>query len=1174
MLASYLLDIDISDAPGDMPEDRSIGFYGKRYHFSTSEIDGYFQCLDGSSFSSIAQQNAIVRGGELSTMGDVEINITSKAIARHIEDNAINLLGAKVSMAYILDDRPKRMIFADMLIGEFLQKDEISFAIKLDDSTFAQSSPAAFARPEHGYESRELSTFIGEEVWLPAKKLSEGKNLYNQGMGDERNGIPELEGVSTPFGLPTKNGKPAFPSSFNAIAAWEKDGFAELTFADSHFSSSPFLLGLEGQALEVYSGGGTGDKYKIINSYEANLFNSNVLRLDRPFKNEIIPASHTDDGGLETKNKIKLPSLLTYEGFELQQHPLIAVPLKLHPSQSLATAKEKSNLSFFRITQVLSQFYLSLWKNMDLETNLNARIVMPNGNVLTNPCKFEVQEKGDNYRIIACANSSGEKIRLKGSLERAARFCEFSTGIASRDGTVSHLAYVSDGQQVPCKGDLMQIFKMTDGSFKKFSGVLFAHISMYWRLDELDGLDIDSVSPNFSIKSEKKCYKYELYRDLKELLEEREGEFLYRLIDDRNFYRGILSERTIDSWKEYLNRIPDDDDAKQVIITAITIAPAMESFEKIVTAIGCNLNFPDIPAIIEAIINSDANTQNIMDIIASDYYKEYIQNDNLFVEILEKYAPLISKGGFLLSARSLLLDDSCTALDIRDFRIDGRESGGSQDAIGSISLADETENSDRAKKVANEIKSALAFSGGSIKFAKYLYLQIKVDVTSPNFDEFRLYVGGASMDYDYTVPLDKVQFKALRNDYKIRSPIQLATALCVDNRIAIDAASFVEAGVDIKKDVLGEVVDYPSIKVTNGDKWEAKLSELCRIANFSLFSDGRRLYAHYFPTDKSKEPAWVITEKDIVANSYDITTPESGYISTDYEFSVPTETGSEILNVSASENAKFPVIDAWELAGDWIFISAITQVRQSPPFIMLPVSPSASWYNTQFASLIPDNIYEISNESCRKIMRLLDMRRQVDKIDCVFEEISGSSRLFSGKGLVTIRPLKKQEQWKIMTGGYPIDYASAKWLHLKSKDALNMAKRHIKMDERYTKFETMAYTNPNLWLKNILNTVAHNTYAKTLVKFTVPLDSLPCADLPSLMLKCLRLEFGWFKKYPINGWLIGYSLSPANDTAEIMFLSSEAFMRKRKRYDENETVDQVILDESSEIPNKLIMEDA
>jgi hypothetical protein len=207
------------------------------------------------------------------------------------------------------------------------------------------------------------------------------------------------------------------------------------------------------------------------------------------------------------------------------------------------------------------------------------------------------------------------------------------------------------------------------------------------------------------------------------------------------------------------------------------------------------------------------------------------------------------------------------------------------------------------------------------------------------------------------------------------------------------------------------------------------------------------------------------------------------------------------------------------------------------------------------------------------------MRMRNDSVECFFKFSDSAdaarmkARLLAMRvaDKVTVRPLKNKEEWKEKIGGnYPIDYCFAEWLWQRTQTALAETKKHIKMDERYTKHKAMAFTSPETWLKSILNTVAHNTYKKVSVRFSVPLDMLPPCGLPELMLKRARLEFGQFKKRPLNGWIIGYSLNAAEDKVDIAFLSSEA-MKNAKWYDENGLTDQTVLNEA-ENPDKIIME--
>lgn len=1076
MLVNYLLTIDTGES---LPSDPSIGFRNGCYHFSTADKEGFLRCLDGNSFSDISQQNAIVRGGELSTIQDVSISIASKAVTAHIERSGMNLLGSKVSMSYILGSGIEREVFRNIQVSEFSQKDDVSFTLTLEDSTFAKVSAVSLKQPKHANFSEELSAYVGEWVWLPIKKLSEGKILYSQGR--ELSFSLDFEDAETGSGLPTMNGKPAFPSLFYAMRPIPSPSqntsqtILQTLFWPDSCESKPAWLGLEGSILEVCD----GKKYKIVESGRGSY-------------------------RLPTTGEVAQGIFLTLDELPRDITTVDREPVFINSNASVRDSKVSyrhpkilsfgNNASPLRIGGTASSYYVSLWKGMALANypHPSIRVATEDGNYKVVPCDIEILESDENYTIFNISDVHDGKIKIKGLLREAPRFCRkkmlkpdsslpdyYSTDVL-HDGYSEELeslpslpryfdqlensVYVYDGEQVPLYDSLAKnpVMKKVITAQGHHYAEPTSQISLYWRLDdsELSNLNINSVWPKLSIR-----------------------------ISSEGDAGGIWTQQG--HHHEYLNNCS---------ITALLI--------------GDNNN----------ILDSKTN---------SDYR--------------------LSEGGESL--------------------------------------------------VRAGIKPALTFSGDSVKHAKYLFLQINVTpyyrlYIGPDYvglAETNIYIGGAELAYEGSVPLDKAEIKAFWRGKLIVDPIKLAQMLCTENNIEMDSEKATESQGELRRDVLDEATNYPCIKISNGDILKNKLSELCRAANFSLFSDGCTLYTHYFPTDKNKEPSWIIGESDIIANSYDMTSPESGYISTDYEFSVPTENGMKMLNVSAEEDLVFPSETAWQYADDWTLTgtleNSIFLPRKQNSFrggIMLPVNlpTSGKYAECQFVGLIQGNLYEIETENWRMKFLLLNMRRRETQIDCIFELASYTSyfesshyAMYLQMQTATVKPLKGLEQWELLMGGnYPAKYELAEWLYAHSKDALSKVKKHIKMDERYTKPTAIAYTNPDTWLKSICRTVEHNSYVKILVKFKMPLDSLPTdslygSNLYNLMLKYVRLTFGRFKTRPIDGWIIGYSLSPEKDSVDITFLSSES-LKEKNCYDENETTDQIVLDERSETPDKLIKEKA
>jgi hypothetical protein len=164
---------------------------------------------------------------------------------------------------------------------------------------------------------------------------------------------------------------------------------------------------------------------------------------------------------------------------------------------------------------------------------------------------------------------------------------------------------------------------------------------------------------------------------------------------------------------------------------------------------------------------------------------------------------------------------------------------------------------------------------------------------------------------------------------------------------------------------------------------------------------------------------------------------------------------------------------------------------------------------------------------------------------------------------VAIAPLNLESYWReIISGTLDINFTDAKTLWSMSQDAFRKTKHKARLDERYTKHQIAAFATDEHWLQNFIKIAKHNSFAKTVISFKVPLDCLPQGSLSSLLLKRITLEFGRFKSNTLDGWIAGYSLAPAEDAVRLEFINSEP-VRDMLYLNENEFEDQLTVDETN-----------
>jgi len=493
MLVSYMVNIR-TDADTAETDD-SAGFSGGSYRFSTAPVAGCLQCLDGSSFSAVRQQNAIICGGELSTMGTVEITVASKPVLTHIRRNGINLLGGKVNMSYKLEGRHSESVFSNMRIASFTEKSETTFAIALEDSCFDRASPCLLRQPASENEN-DIATRIGESVWLPLKKSSARKSYCGQG----QLATGELE-----LPLPRKNGKICFPRSFPLHMGYIPFGPGAFVIGETGDPLAPSCEGLrEGMTVEIYAGKGAGDKYKIEGFSRAR---GKMELLVSPNCGGKVQGIY----GYRQPLRPLTGSIFSLYGTTLPSHPQI-----VFPSENDSWSKDLKDVSFWRIGDSDQVYYIPLWKKTVLREGFHAVGATNAEGGIETICLMNLvpMETGDGYQLFIDRSNAmlEDKISLTGIVPVAPRY-------DMKRGATCILPHFNDSNpefktfRVDCEAAQLSspsrmagyeqsvVFKILPAG--RLPGKLDvipcdAQIAVFWRMDEIGSMEnVDTIYPHF-----------------------------------------------------------------------------------------------------------------------------------------------------------------------------------------------------------------------------------------------------------------------------------------------------------------------------------------------------------------------------------------------------------------------------------------------------------------------------------------------------------------------------------------------------------------------------------------------------------------------------------------------------------------------------------------------------
>ena len=1060
MLIVYKLLIDTGRM--DLQDEPSIGFQNGIYHLSTAYLNNFHACLDRNSFSEISQQNMILKGGELSLVEGVRINVISRLVLLHISRHEIALLGCRVTMSVAIDSVEK-MIFERMLISGYPQSDEVSFEISLVDSALAEAEQVNLKIPQGFGGGSQLETSTGAECLLRLYRQDAPGESIGQGIRLARTATtPELEQLYESMPLLTHDDKPMFGRNFIAAKVQNAGSGrpAEVVFTayDNNYTLSPELSGREGEYIEICAGPGRGNVYRIRDSQKRS-DNTILVTLDRP---------------------VEIGEILTNaECFFTSLREIPAARRFTHDWQGDLLQRFGEG----PIKMALAPRYESEYDNMSISV-------------------FRFADTRNKYAIP----------RLTKDIKPIATALGYRAKVANDDGSYTDTIINLDLTEVDT--DSYLICEFHAGADGKTSVALTGKQQPRWKVERL-GTAITTLNANLRIAS---------------IEIPREGE-----------------------------KVPlDSMDPNWVL-------PVVMRYERIPYDYGVSIG-----------------------LCAALYWRI----DDAPIDVKYKIRPKFSfEIGFpaRISLRAVLVDDVGTSIAVKNYNIvrddanDYSEDNhlyqkGTRISLSSNSFVAPNEWSlPDTEGLLDRLRNLLVFES-NIR-AKYVYLQIFLDAgssTLPGQDDGTFRFAALPIEYEREIDVKDM----LLVGYDSRDShggnwdvARRAKRLCLDCGIKVNEESFNDVGDKILDTGSQQSRQSPFIPVKHGDKFADKLAEICRAANFSIFSNGSELSAKYFFATESTEQKWVISSDSVIKDSVTVRSAWLDSVATEWNFAASTWNGQKTLSIETS--AELPSLEFLPLA-DAItgnLTHAEYAARRGIPgfgiqfnFLSSEENPAkylrvGSKYEVQVTGPDrPSGVYELAS------IRLAKNRSEA----LFFADAMSDLQPLAGWGNGTyllVTPLKQERAWReIVSGTLNISYDIAQELLGISKVAASKTNRRLRLDERYSRHQIVAFGNDETWLENFVNVAEYNSFAKNIISFDVPIDCLPEGRLSGIMLVQCTLKFGRFKHAPVEGRVVGYSLSPADDTVRIEVINSQP-MRDILWFDENMLENQLIVDETENAGN-------
>jgi hypothetical protein len=1052
MLVVYKLLIDagradISEPLGGFPRD---AFQSGIYHLATAPSDGFYDCLDGNCFSDISQENAILKGGELSLAEDVKVKIVSEDILLHMLTRGIELLGSKASMSaeIINEDRESPMIdtidiFREMIVSDCTQIDEATLEINLKDAAFANSKNVNLKAPP-GFGDFPLEVPYGKHCWHKIYRQAKLDNAPSQGFP-----TVEFEGS-----LGTNDGTPKFVETFMAEKIDLSTGVIQVS-SQSILSQAHEDFELEGDSVEVVAGRGKGNCYNVV-SREALSFVIDPL----PGEEELLSVCEAN-----VKNwQYNYPQDLHQFG------PLPEEPIK----------EMDEEVSLFRFVNRHPKYLmLRATKNTKFYRSENGRVdtsrlreVSENGTFVLSSIvnKEKTCEEGDCYRVVKFP--LGDKVKVAVEGKHLPRWRRSSTGAwLGEISRVSGFITDPDNYYTPIRKEA-----------EKTSTPSISNVDIYPQEGEL----VAGKAPEYDSN-----WRLDDFNELPDVMkcsvakkEKVEGDFYFDSFDDSNDSRDYpvfasirycLGMYATLYWRVDDLKLTEDWSLSAMIRTYF--GGASESYH---------------------------TTQRTM---AIDENGRVVEREDR-CQLRSRYSSGTTDFSFILHPKNSAKYIYCQ--------------------LGFFATFGSLEGKEAALKLAATPATAVRY----VEAAKLLI-----------------------ESYDY---------RAFKSDI-----ISTIAQLCLDYAVSIDNPSFAEASDAIQTLVADSSDASSQILLKQGDSIIDKVAEACRAANFSVFSDGSTLHSRYL---FAGDLAWEVGPKEIIKSSFEVRFAAGDSVATEWDFEANVLDGQKKFYFAPPEVPDFLAHADWPASGKEFNatldclenlpngMAGLRVIITSPPEENLHIGGK---YRLNIA-----NGYIVAN--C-ELTSITVNNKGVVVLFASSSSVPAPLASSVENASLTIAPLSPDFNWsKAITGNMDVKYETASELWRISQAAYDRTRRRTKLDERYTKHKIAAFGTDKLWVKNFIKTAEHNSYAKHIISFKVPISHLPTGRLYDLLLMRAGLKFAQFKRNPVYGWIVGYSLIVAEDSVRITFINSEP-IKDILWLDENLLEDQLMADER-ELADKLYLE--
>lgn len=574
--------------------------------------------------------------------------------------------------------------------------------------------------------------------------------------------------------------------------------------------------------------------------------------------------------------------------------------------------------------------------------------------------------------------------------------------------------------------------------------------------------------------------------------------------------------------------------------------------------------------------------------------------DNVFPALNFKLSidqPITSAFRFFVHCRISVVDDNGCVSDVINYSSTDDDNG---EPVWvppcEINLTDDSytiqagcditgDGEQRIKTLISRLKSSLVLADKVKSFgksAKYLYIQF---VAQTSYQSMTIHQIGAKLSlkspgliYTISIPKDKIYIKTINdNNSSINNPVALLRALCDRYGVPYNAPSFATCETMLLDSMGLDGSDNPQIIVSGSDSIEDLIAKICRASNISVYSDGSKLYAKWWIADQIEDRSteFVLDNTSILKDGYSISRDQGGYISTDYDINAVDQFGQSFgLSVIAGDIDTFPAKSQWTstLGGDIadsISVPSYTNVNSSAGYIEI-VTTSAN-KNLNASPWVIGYYYGLSATPKTSGTNLFGVYKCISTAGfsnlgqkIILQKITGDSipELASISYNISAKIWRSMRDWQYLVSGSMVDssdYVTSFNLWESCKAAKALLGKSNSLDQRYTKHDIAAYTSRKSWLKSMLYLIKHNTFARSIIRLSMPISDLP-SNLNTYLLSYAQIGVGPYSASPTTGWIIGYSIEPSSDELSLTIMTAKSD-ESVLIYDENGLSNQTTINE-------------